>query len=47
MHAAPAAVMCAVNDALAALGVLATEVPATPNRLWKLVQAAKSPSPGE
>ncbi len=29
--------MCAVNDALAPLGVLAREVPATPNRLWKLM----------
>ena len=47
IHAAPAAVMCAVNDALAPLGVLATEVPATPNRLWKLIQGAKSPAPGE
>ena len=47
IHAAPAAVMCAVNDALAPLGVLATEVPATPNRLWKLIQGAKSLSPGD
>jgi CO/xanthine dehydrogenase Mo-binding subunit len=47
IHAAPAAVMCAINDALAPLGVLATEVPATPNRLWKLIRGAKSPSPGE
>jgi len=47
IHATPAAVMCAVNDALAPLGVLATEVPATPNRLWKLIQGAKSPSSGD
>jgi len=47
IHAAPAAVMCAVNDALAPLGVLATEVPATPNRLWKLVRAAKPRGAGE
>ena len=37
MHTAPAAVMCAVNDALAPLGVLAREVPASPHRLWKLL----------
>jgi CO/xanthine dehydrogenase Mo-binding subunit len=37
MHTAPAAVMCAINDALAPLGVLAREVPASPHRLWKLL----------
>jgi CO/xanthine dehydrogenase Mo-binding subunit len=37
MHTTPAAVMCAVNDALAPLGVLAREVPAAPKRLWKLI----------
>ena len=47
IHAAPAAVMCAVNDALAPLGVRATEVPASPNRLWELIRAAKSHAPGE
>jgi CO/xanthine dehydrogenase Mo-binding subunit len=46
IHAAPAAVMCAVNDALAPLGVRATEVPASPNRLWELIRAAKSQAPG-
>jgi CO/xanthine dehydrogenase Mo-binding subunit len=40
IHTTPAAVMCAVNDALAPLGTLAREVPAAPNRLWKLIQAA-------
>ena len=37
LHTAPAAIMCAINDALAPLGVLAREVPATPQRLWKLL----------
>ena len=30
MHTTPAAIMCAINDALAPLGVRAHEVPATP-----------------
>jgi CO/xanthine dehydrogenase Mo-binding subunit len=47
IHAAPAAVMCAINDALAPLGVRATEVPASPNRLWELMRAATSRSRGE
>jgi CO/xanthine dehydrogenase Mo-binding subunit len=37
IHITPAAVLCAVNDALAPLGLRATEVPATPNRLWNLM----------
>ena len=37
IHTTPAAVMCAVNDALVPLGVLAREVPAAPNRIWKLI----------
>jgi 3-oxo-Delta1-steroid hydratase/dehydrogenase large subunit len=41
MHTTPAAIMCAINDALLPLGVRAHEVPATPNRLWKLVQEQK------
>jgi CO/xanthine dehydrogenase Mo-binding subunit len=43
MHTTPAAIMCAINDALAPLGVRALEVPASPNRLWKLVREAASP----
>jgi CO/xanthine dehydrogenase Mo-binding subunit len=39
IHTTPAAVMCAINDALLPLGVRATEVPAAPKRLWKLLQA--------
>ncbi len=38
IHTTPAAVMCAVNDALAPLGVLAREVPASPERLWRLIR---------
>jgi len=42
IHTTPAAVMCAVNDALAPLGVQARETPATPERLWKLISGAGS-----
>ncbi len=42
IHTTPAAIMCAINDALAPLGVRAREVPASPNRLWKLMQEAKA-----
>jgi carbon-monoxide dehydrogenase large subunit len=45
IHTTPAVIMCAINDALSALGTRATEVPATPNRLWKLIQNAKSGDP--
>jgi CO/xanthine dehydrogenase Mo-binding subunit len=41
IHTTPAAVMCAINDALAPLGTMAKEVPAAPNRLWKLIHEAK------
>ena len=40
----PAAIMSAINDAMAPIGVRATEVPATPLRLWKLLRAAHLPS---
>jgi CO/xanthine dehydrogenase Mo-binding subunit len=40
IHAAPAAIMCAINDALSPLAVRATEVPAAPKRLWKLIRDA-------
>jgi CO/xanthine dehydrogenase Mo-binding subunit len=39
IHTAPAAVMCAINDALSELGVTATEVPASPKRLWQLIHS--------
>lgn len=41
MHTTPAAIMCAINDALAPLGVRALEVPASPQRLWTLLRAAR------
>jgi CO/xanthine dehydrogenase Mo-binding subunit len=42
-----AAMMSAINDALAPLGVRATETPASPERLWKLIRGAdRSSSPG-
>jgi CO/xanthine dehydrogenase Mo-binding subunit len=44
IHTTPAAIMCAITDALAPLGVRATEVPASPNRLWKLIRDAKQSS---
>lgn len=40
IHTAPAAVLCAINDALSPLGVISREVPASPERLWKLIKAA-------
>lgn len=46
MHTTPAAVMCAINDALAPLGTLATEVPAAPARIWKLIREADEKSRG-
>ncbi|MCC6641441.1 MAG: xanthine dehydrogenase family protein molybdopterin-binding subunit [Deltaproteobacteria bacterium] len=41
IHTTPAAILCAINDALAPLGVRATESPASPQRLWTLLQNAK------
>jgi CO/xanthine dehydrogenase Mo-binding subunit len=41
MHTTPAAIMCAINDALSPLGIKAHEVPAAPNRLWSLIQKSK------
>ncbi|MFZ1293245.1 MAG: xanthine dehydrogenase family protein molybdopterin-binding subunit [Pseudomonadales bacterium] len=38
IHITPATIMCAINDALHPLGLRAREVPASPNRLWKLLQ---------
>lgn len=38
IHITPAAVMCAVNDALAPLGVRLREVPAAPQRVWNLIR---------
>ena len=41
MHTTPAAILYAINDALAPLGVRVREVPASPLRLWTLLQSAK------
>jgi CO/xanthine dehydrogenase Mo-binding subunit len=43
IHCTPAAILCAINDALAPIGVIAKEVPASPNRLWDLIQSADYP----
>lgn len=40
IHTTPAAVMCAINDALVPFKLLAKEVPASPNRLWSLLKTA-------
>lgn len=42
IHLTPAAVFCAVNDALAPLGVELTEGGASPLRLWNLMQQART-----
>lgn len=42
MHTTPGAILCAINDALAPLGLEITETPASPHRLWKLLQHAKA-----
>jgi len=47
MHATPAAVMSAINDALVPLGVRANEVPAAPNRIWRLIRSAEDKNPVE
>ncbi len=41
IHTTPAAVMCAINDALAPLGVMARETPAAPERVWRLIDEAE------
>ncbi|WP_165787076.1 xanthine dehydrogenase family protein molybdopterin-binding subunit [Pseudohalioglobus lutimaris] len=38
IHTTPATIVCAVNDAIAHLGVQTRETPISPNRLWKLLQ---------
>ena len=40
MHTTPAAILAAINDALAPMGVRATEVPASPKRLWNLIRGS-------
>src|SRR2546430_15204828 len=38
LHTTPAAVLCALKDALEALGVRITEAPQTPLRVWEALQ---------
>jgi CO/xanthine dehydrogenase Mo-binding subunit len=45
IHTTPAAVLCAINDALAPLGVRVTEVPATPHRIWRLIHRSGAAPP--
>jgi aerobic carbon-monoxide dehydrogenase large subunit len=40
--AAPPAIMNALMDALAPLGVTRIDMPATPDAVWRAVQAAKA-----
>ena len=47
IHTAPAVVFCAINDALAPLGVMAKEVPASPHRLWRLLRKAREAEGGK
>ena len=42
IHTTPAAVLCAINDALAPLGVEITETPASPHRVWKTLRRARA-----
>jgi CO/xanthine dehydrogenase Mo-binding subunit len=46
IHTTPAAVLCAINDALAPLGARVTEVPATPERVWRALRAARGDAAG-
>jgi CO/xanthine dehydrogenase Mo-binding subunit len=42
----PAVVANAVSDALAPMGVRITELPITPDRLWRLMREARGPRQG-
>jgi CO/xanthine dehydrogenase Mo-binding subunit len=42
IHTTPAAVLCAINNALEPLGARITEAPATPLRLWSIIQGAQA-----
>jgi CO/xanthine dehydrogenase Mo-binding subunit len=42
LHTTPAAVLCALNDALEPLGIRITEAPMTPLRIWKALQTRAS-----
>jgi CO/xanthine dehydrogenase Mo-binding subunit len=38
----PAVIASAVSDALSPLGIRITELPMTPDRLWRLIQRARA-----
>ena len=42
IHTTPAAVICAINDALAPLGTMVRETPASPHQVWSLIRAARA-----
>jgi CO/xanthine dehydrogenase Mo-binding subunit len=42
LHTTPAAVLCAVNDALQPLGVRITEAPFSPLRVWKAIRGSQA-----
>lgn len=44
IHTTPAAVICAINDALAPLGAMVRETPASPHQVWSLIRAARAAS---
>lgn len=41
IHMTPAAVLFTINNARTPLSTLSTEVPASPNRLWRLIQTSQ------
>lgn len=44
IHTTPAALLCAINDALAPLGARVTDAPASPQRVWRALREAKPPA---
>jgi len=47
MVAAPSAVHGAVLDAVAHLGVRHVDMPCTPERVWRAIEEARNPTPGD
>ncbi len=46
IHTTPAAIVCAINDALAPLGTMVRETPASPHQVWSLIRAARAAAKG-
>jgi len=46
IHTTPAAVICAINDALVPLGVTVRETPASAHQVWSLIRAARAAGRG-